>query len=88
MNHRVEIPEQVRTVIGEVIDPIPPPRIDLRNLEAVRREMARVYRQMRAGELPPESGTRLVYVLDRIGKLIETAQVERRLIELEQRIMT
>jgi len=43
---------------------------------------------MRAGELPPESGTRLVYVLDRIGKLIETAQVERRLIELEQRIMT
>jgi hypothetical protein len=49
--------------------------------------MARVYREMRAGELPPESGTRLVYVLDRIGKLIETAQVEQRLVELERRLL-
>ena len=85
--NRVEIPEQVRTVIGEIVDPTPPARVDLRNLEAVRREMARVYREMRAGELPPESGTRLVYVLDRIGKLIETAQVEQRLVELERRLL-
>jgi hypothetical protein len=69
----------------EVLDP--PPRIDLRNLEAVRREMATVYREMRAGEIPPENGTRLVYVLDRIGKLIEIAQVEARLIELERRLL-
>lgn len=85
--NRVEISHQVRSVTGEVIDPTPLARIDLRNLEAVRREMARVYREMRAGELPPESGTRLVYVLDRIGKLIETAQVEQRLSELERRLL-
>jgi hypothetical protein len=69
----------------EVLDP--PPRIDLRNLEAVRREMATVYREMRAGEIRPENGTRLVYVLDRIGKLIEIAQVEARLVELERRLL-
>jgi len=80
-------PAQSRTIPIEILDPTPPARIDLRNLEAVRREMARVYREMRAGELPHECGTRLVYVLDRIGKLIEVAQVEVRLIELERKLL-
>jgi len=73
-------------VTGEVLHPTPPAKIDLRNLEAVRREMGKVYREMRSNEIQPESGTRLVYVLDRIGKLIEVAQVEQRLAELERRL--
>ncbi len=64
-----------------------PPKIDLRNLESVRREMGKVYREMRSGELPPEQGTRLVYVLDRIGKLIEVEQIEQRMNELEKRLL-
>ena len=48
--------------------------------------MGKVYREMRSNEIQPESGTRLVYVLDRIGKLIEVAQVEQRLAELERRL--
>lgn len=83
----VKNPEQTCTMTGEVLHPIPPPKIDLRNLEAVRREMGKVYREMRSGELQPENGTRLVYVLDRIGKLIEVEQVERRLTELERKLL-
>ena len=83
----VKNPDQPRVVAGEVLHPIPPPKTDLRNLEAVRREMGKVYREMRSGELQPESGTRLVYVLDRIGKLIEVEQVERRLTELERKLL-
>ena len=74
-------------ITGEVLHPTPRAKIDLRNLEAVRREMGKVYREMRSGELQPESGTRLVYVLDRIGKLIEVEQIEQRLIELERKLL-
>lgn len=83
----VEIQEQSGIVEGEVIAPTPPAKIDLRNLESVRREMGKVYREMRSGALPPEQGTRLVYVLDRIGKLIEVEQVEQRLNELERKLL-
>ena len=83
----VKTSREERTVQGEVIDPTPPGKIDLRNLEAVRREMARVYREMRSLELPPEQGTRLVYVLDRIGKMIEVEQIERRIAEIERKLL-
>ena len=83
----VKEPAQLRPPPVEVLDPTPATKVDLRNLEAVRREMARVYREMRAGDIAPENGTRLVYVLDRIGKLIEIAQVESRLMELERRLI-
>ena len=81
-----ESPERPATT-GELLHPTPPAKIDLRNLEAVRREMGKVYREMRSGEIQPECGTRLVYVLDRIGKLIEVEQIEQRLVELERKLL-
>jgi len=60
-----------------------PPRIDLKTIDDVRVEAARVYRDMRAGRIDPAVGTRLAYVLGLIGKLIESGDVERRLEALE-----
>jgi hypothetical protein len=53
-------------------------------LEAVRREMARVYRDMRNRKIDSQEGTRLVYVLSQIAKVHEIAVLEKRLIELEK----
>lgn len=74
---------QSRAIEGEVLPPTPP-KIRLSDLESTRREMAAVYRLMRSGKLDTQDGTRLVYVLGQIGKLIETASLERRIDELER----
>ena len=49
-----------------------PIRIDLYNPTEIRREMGKVYRDMRIGKIPAQDGTRLVYVLDMIRKAYET----------------
>jgi hypothetical protein len=58
-------------------------RIDLKSIDDVRLEMAKVYRSMKSGELQSSDGTRLVYVLTQIGKMIEVHEVEKRLVVLE-----
>lgn len=58
-------------------------RIDLKSIDDVRLEMAKVYRSMKSGEIPSSDGTRFVYVLSQIGKLIEVYEVEKRLSILE-----
>ena len=63
--------------------PVPMPPINLHDLEAVRREMARVYRAMKAKSLDTQDGTRLVYVLTQIAKLHEIVEIERRIEALE-----
>ncbi|HET7098414.1 MAG TPA: hypothetical protein VFJ68_13575 [Casimicrobiaceae bacterium] len=45
--------------------------------------MARVYRDMRAGRIESQDGTRLAYVLSQIGKLIEAGEIEKRLEAVE-----
>ena len=60
-----------------------PPRIDLKTIDDVRVEAARVYRDMRAGRIETQHGTRLVYVLGVIGKLIESGDLEKRLEAVE-----
>jgi len=60
-----------------------PHRIDLKTIDDVRVEMARVYRDMRAGRIDPAVGTRLAYVLSQIGRLIESGEIEKRLEALE-----
>lgn len=60
-------------------------RIDLSSLRDVRLEMAHVYREMEAGLIETQDGTRRVYVLAEIGKVITVAEIERRLTELEGR---
>lgn len=81
--------ETAATIDGQSgeVDPTPR-RIDLKTLDHVKVEMARVYREMRFKKLESQDGTRLVYVLGQIGKIIELAEIERRLIDLEQKALT
>jgi hypothetical protein len=67
---------------GELV-PIPLRRISLKTLFQVRREMASVYREMRAGSIESQDGTRYVYVLAQVGKMIEQSELERRVAQLE-----
>jgi len=66
------------------VNPLPVPRISLRTLSHVRREAVKVYREMRSGQLPADQGTRLLYGLQTIGKLIERTDLEDRLTRLEK----
>lgn len=75
-----------RAIEGELLPPSPP-KIALSNLESTRREMASVYRDMRGGRIDTQDGTRLVYALSQIGKLIELATLERRIGELEKQLL-
>jgi len=74
------------TIDGTDSKPLPTPRINLKRLDGVRNEMARVYRAMKAGELDGTDGTKRAYVLSLIGKLIAASELERRVEALEQRI--
>jgi len=61
-----------------------PSRIDLKTIDDVRVEMARVYRDMRARRIDTAEGTKLAYVLSQLGKLIESCEIEQRLEALER----
>jgi len=76
---------------GEVLDgrelhlvPTPSRFIDLKTLHDVRVEMARVYREMRASRIETQDGTRLVYVLSQIGRIVEIQEVGNRLEAVER----
>ena len=60
-----------------------PPKIPLQSLEDVRREAARVYREARAGKIETADASRLSFMLQTIGKLIEAGTIERRIEALE-----
>ena len=67
---------------GDLV-PTPSRRISLKTLGHVRREMAYVYREMRAGVIESQDGTRYVYVLAQVGKMIEQSELEKRIAQLE-----
>lgn len=77
---------QSQTVDGATgkLDPTPR-RIDLSSLRDVRLELAAVYRKMDAGEIQTQDGTRRAYVLKTIHDVIVSAELERRIAELEER---
>ena len=58
-------------------------RIDLSSLRDVRLELAAVYRLMESGGIPSQEGTRRAYVLKMVADVIVSAELERRIIELE-----
>lgn len=58
-------------------------KINLSNLDDVRLEMSKVYRDMRGGRLESSEGTRLVYVLGQLAKLHEVIEVAKRLASIE-----
>jgi len=77
--------ELTETLEGVVTEATPtPPKIDLRNANAIRREIAAVYRDMRAGRIEMQDGTKLAYVLDMIRKAYETVVIEERLETVER----
>jgi hypothetical protein len=61
-------------------------KINLSNLDDVRLEMAKVYREMRARTLESGEGSRLVYVLQQLAKLHESVEIARRLASLEMAV--
>ena len=60
-------------------------KAQLDRLEGVRREMSRVYRDMESGKRDSQDGSRLVYVLTQIAKVLELTEIERRVDVLENR---
>lgn len=81
-----KIPPECEAASGTVLTLTPLPKIDLRDAHAIRRELGSVYRDMRAGRLASQDGTRLAYVLDMIRKAYETAVLAERLERLERTI--
>ncbi len=78
-------PEQAVTIDGESLRVMPTPRrIDLKTMGQVRAEMARVYRQTRGGKIDTQDGSRFVYMLTQIAKLIELSELEKRVEVLEK----
>jgi len=61
-----------------------PRRIDLSSLRDVRLELAAVYRLMASNEIESQEGTRRAYVLKTIHDVIVSAELERRIVELER----
>jgi hypothetical protein len=69
---------------GKVLQITPRVRLPLGNIGQCRKEAASVYRQMKSGVLPTSEGTRLLYGLQVIAKMIEVESLEIRLSELEK----
>lgn len=57
--------------------------IKLSTLRDIRLEMARVYRSVKRGKIEEAAGTKRVYILAVIGKIITVAELEKRVLELE-----
>ena len=64
--------------------PSPLPRVQLDSLERVRREMARLYIEGKHGRRDVQEVSRLANVIALIGRMIEGADLERRVEALEQ----
>ena len=74
----------LETLSGELVDTKPTPSIHLKTIDDIRLEMAKVYREMKLQKIPTSDGTRLVYVLAQIGKMVELHDIEKRVELLEK----
>lgn len=52
-------------------------RVNLSSLEKIRREASKVYRDMRSGIIAHQDGTRLIYSLVSIGKMLEAEHAQQ-----------
>ena len=80
-------PVEIDGITGEVQE-LPPKkggryRCQLDTAQDVRREMAKVYRECRSNMMDAQTGTKLVWMLQGIAKVIETSDLEKRIEELE-----
>ena len=58
--------------------------IHLASLDETRVEMAKVYRAMANGMVATSEGSKLIFALSQIGRIIEVSQLEARIARLEQ----
>jgi hypothetical protein len=72
--------------VGVEVRRDPPPwRVSrLRRLDDVRAELARVYRQARADQLPVEKAKAFAYLLQVLSGLLKDTELERRIAALEK----
>lgn len=68
--------------------PTPSPRrpkhARLNDLRDVRRELAKIYRATKAGEIAPDVGTKLTYMLSVLSRVTAESEHEARLRALEE----
>lgn len=79
-------PEACETRTGASDSEDPPPqrlRLPLRTIDDVKAELARLYRQGKAGRRNVADVSKLAHVLALLGRLIEGADIEARLAALE-----
>ena len=76
-------PAQAGFVAGPLPGKRPSPRLKLETAAHVRRELARIYRECRRGEMPTQTATRLAYLLDLLSRIIERSDLEKRVEALE-----
>lgn len=79
--------KSVKAIEGQLIIADPRPkseRIRLGNIKDVRYEIAKVYREARAGLMPTQEATRLVYMLISLGNMIRDSELEERIVKLEK----
>jgi hypothetical protein len=60
-------------------------RVKLTTIGEARREIGKLYKLCRSGRMSTQEGTRLVYMLQVLGKMIESESFEQRLVALEER---
>ena len=63
-----------------------PLKIDLKSIDDVRLQMAQIFREMRNHKIDAADGTKLIYVLSQIGKMIEIHDIEKRINLIEEKI--
>jgi hypothetical protein len=75
-------PVEIDGITGKAT-PFPSRRMDLSSIDGCRRELARVYKDMRTGRIDCADGTKLAFVLSALVKMHEAGDLERRLTRLE-----
>jgi hypothetical protein len=85
MPREMGVRDGVKSSGGVALGCLPPiPRVQLDSLARVRRAMARLYVEGKHGRRDVQDVSRLANVLALIGRMIEGAELERRIERLEQ----
>jgi len=82
-----DYPVEIDGATGEV-EALPPQknqryRCKLDTMQDVRREMSKVYREARSGVVDMQDATKLTWMLQAVGKVIEGSDLEKRIEVLE-----
>ncbi|MGZ5054444.1 MAG: hypothetical protein ACXWAT_05805 [Methylobacter sp.] len=83
-------PVEIDGITGEVVEYTPQGkparyRAKLDTLQDVKREMAKLYRESRSGVLDVQDATKMTWMLQAVGKVIEGSDLEKRIEVLEKR---